>query len=97
VEIDLVAVSESTQRIRFGTCKRNASKLLGSLSALRAGAALFLAHHTRYALWQVEYCAIAPHTPPDIQLAIEAEGVIAQPLQKLLAPLQTHSISQHII
>lgn len=40
IEIDLVAVSESTRRIRFGTCKRNPAKLMSSLPALRAGAAV---------------------------------------------------------
>jgi hypothetical protein len=84
VEIDLVAVSESTKRIRFGTCKRNPAKLMSSLPALRAGAAAFLAHHTHYADWLVEFCAIAPHIPPDLQVLLQDEGVIAQPLQSLL-------------
>jgi AAA+ ATPase superfamily predicted ATPase len=92
VEIDLVAVSESTQRIRFGTCKRNASKLVSSLPALRHSAALFLAHHTQYAHWQVEYCAIAPHMPPDVVATLDAAGVVAQPLQQLLKPLLTPSV-----
>jgi uncharacterized protein len=87
VEIDLVAVSESTGRIRFGTCKRNPAKLLASLPALQTGAAAFLAHHTAYAQWQVEYCAIAPTIPTDIAAAIKAQNIIAQPLQTLLAPL----------
>lgn len=92
VAIDLVAVSESTQRIRFGTCKRNASKLVGSLPALRHSAAQFLAHHTQYAQWQVEYCAIAPHMPPDVVATLDAAGVVAQPLQLLLKPLLTPSV-----
>ena len=87
VEIDLVAVSESTRRIRFGTCKRNPAKLMDSLPALRAGAAAFLAHHTQYAEWQVEFCAIAPQIPPSIQAVLQAAGVIAQPLQSLLTLL----------
>ncbi|MCW2314204.1 ATP-binding protein [Rhodoferax antarcticus] len=87
VEIDLVAVSESTRRIRFGTCKRNASKLLGSVPALRAGAAAFLSHNTAYVSWQVEFCAIAPQISTAIQSELHAAGVISQPLQALLAPL----------
>jgi AAA+ ATPase superfamily predicted ATPase len=87
VEIDLVAVSESTQRIRFGTCKRNPERLLGSVATLRKGAAAFLAHHKQYAQWQVEYCAIAPDIPPDVQRALQQEGVLAQPLQSLLDQL----------
>lgn len=87
VEIDLVAVSESMRRIRFGTCKRNPAKLMNSLPALRAGAAAFLAQHTQYAEWQVEFCAIAPQIPPNIQAELQAAGVIAQPLQSLLTLL----------
>jgi hypothetical protein len=84
-----VAVSESTRRIRFGTCKRNPAKLINSLAGLRAGAAVFLAHHTQYAEWQVEYCAIAPQIPPGVQAELQAAGVIAQPLQSLLSLLTT--------
>lgn len=87
VEIDLVAVSESTRRIRFGTCKRNPAKLAGSLTVLRADAETFLKHHGHFTTWTVEYCAIAPRIPSDIQIELEAAGVIAQPLQNLLAPL----------
>jgi uncharacterized protein len=87
IEIDLVAVSESTRRIRFGTCKRNPAKIMSSLPALRAGAAAFLMHHAHYAEWQVEFCAIAPQIPQSIQTELQAAGVIAQPLQSLLALL----------
>ncbi|MBV5345900.1 MAG: hypothetical protein JZU63_10495, partial [Rhodoferax sp.] len=89
IEIDLVAVSESTRRIRFGTCKRNPAKLMGSVPALRVGAAAFLSHHAHYAEWQVEFCAIAPQISPGIQAELEAVGVIAQPMQSLLALLAT--------
>lgn len=71
VEIDLVAVSEPTRRIRFGTCKRNPVKLIGSLSGLRAGAQAFLRHHRTYVDWQVEYCAIAPNIRAEIQSALQ--------------------------
>ncbi len=87
VEIDLVAVSEPTRRIRFGTCKRNPAKLMNSLPALRAGAAAFLAHHAQYAEWQVEFCAIAPQIPQHLQAELQSAGVIAQSLQSLLAVL----------
>jgi AAA+ ATPase superfamily predicted ATPase len=93
VEIDLVAVSESSRRIRFGACKRNPAKLLGSLPALRAGAAAFLAHHTHFADWQVEFCAIAPQMTPDLCTELTAAGVIAQPLQSLLALLTSETQS----
>ena len=89
MEIDLVAVSEATRRIRFGTCRRNPAKLLASLPALRASVATFLKHHSAYADWMIEYCAIAPQIPPAIRDELSAAGVISQPLTDLLAPLTT--------
>jgi uncharacterized protein len=89
IEINLVAVSESTRRIRFGTCKRNPAKLLGSLPAMRIAAAAFWVHHAQYAEWQVELCAFAPQIPQDVQAELQAADVIAQPLQSLLAPSAT--------
>jgi AAA+ ATPase superfamily predicted ATPase len=88
VEIDLVAVSETTRRIRFGTCKRHAEKLLGSIAALKANVAAFLAHHRDYSSWQIEYCAIAPSIPAPVQAQLQAAGIIPQPLGALLAPLE---------
>lgn len=87
IEIDLVAVSETTGRIRFGTCKRNPAKLLSSLPQLKANAQSFLKHHNRYANWAVEYCAIAPHIAPDIRSRLEDEDVIPQSLPELWRPL----------
>ena len=89
LEIDLVAVSETTHRIRFGTCKRNPHKLLGSLGSLRANVQSFLKHHTQYAHWTVELCAIAPTLTPSIRQALADEGVIAQSLADLWAPLHS--------
>ena len=87
VEIDLVAVSEETRRIRFGTCKRNPDKLLGSIASLRHNAGSFLQHHAAYKDWTVEYVAIAPTMSADHQRKLQQENIIAQPLQKLLQPL----------
>ena len=87
VEIDLVAVSDSSRRIRFGTCKRNSAKLLSSLASLRANAAVFLKHH-HFETWHVEYCAIAPRIPADIRTQIQSAGVIPQTLQDLTDPLR---------
>lgn len=87
VEIDLVAVSESTQRIRFGTCKRNPAKLLGSLPQLKANVAVFLKHHRTYETWTVEYCAIAPRISAALRSELRSANVISQPLTDLLAPL----------
>ena len=86
-EIDLVAISEDRQCIRFGTCKRNPEKLTSSSAALKRNAKIFLSHHPKYEHWQIEYMAISPSIPPKIQTALEQEGIIAQSLSDLWTPL----------
>ncbi len=87
VEIDLVAVSEETQRIRFGTCKRNPDKLHASIEALQRHAVTFLQHHPTYAGWQIEYVAIAPNIDAPLAAELRSRNVIPQPLSQLLKPL----------
>ncbi|MBI5753053.1 MAG: ATP-binding protein [Hydrogenophilales bacterium] len=83
VEIDLVAVSEDEQRIRFGTCKRNPARLPGALDALKRSAGRFLDSHGRFSGWRSEYLAIAPDITPDLRAALEAHDVIPQSLVDL--------------
>lgn len=87
VEIDLVAVNEDEQRIRFGTCKRNPEKLLGALDDLKRSADRFLASHARFNGWRYEYVAIGPTIDLDIKSAIEARSVIPQSLADLISEL----------
>jgi AAA+ ATPase superfamily predicted ATPase len=84
VELDLVAISENTRRIRFGTCKRNAVNLMSSLSGLFEGAKTFLLHHKQFADWQVEYCAIAPSIPKEIELKLKKVNVLPESLADML-------------
>lgn len=88
VEIDLVALSEETRRIRFGTCKRNPEKLVGSLANLRRCAQAFLAHHSRFSTWGVEYVAIAPTIGTDIRIQLRHEQALPQSIADLLSLLQ---------
>jgi hypothetical protein len=80
-------VSESSCRIRFGSCKRNPDKLLGSIESLRKNAQAFLKHHAQYSSWQIEFVAIAPQMPSNIARQLESKGVIAQSLAQLMHPL----------
>jgi len=89
IEIDLVAVSEATRRIRFGTCKRNPSKIMGSLDSLRVNTATFLQHHHKFDGWRIEYCAIAPQIPDEIQRQLQSAGVISQSLQSLIENIRS--------
>jgi AAA+ ATPase superfamily predicted ATPase len=87
VEVDLVALAESEQRIRFGTCRRNPDKLLASLGGLRAGAAAFIQTHGRYRDWHIEYVAIAPEITPVLRAHLQHAGLIVQDLKDLTADL----------
>ncbi|MCR9105771.1 MAG: ATP-binding protein [Gammaproteobacteria bacterium] len=85
VEIDLVALNEDEQCIRFASCKRNAEKLAGSIVSLKEAARRFLAAHKRFAGWQIEYAAIAPDISETARDVLVAQGVIPQSLSDLIA------------
>jgi len=87
VEIDLVAVNEEEQRIRFGTCKRNQQRLPGAIDALVRSAGRFLASHSRFNAWRAEYVAISPVITPDLRAALADRGVTAQSLSDLIQGL----------
>jgi AAA+ ATPase superfamily predicted ATPase len=87
VEIDLVAVSETERRIRFGTCRRNPEKLFASLAGLRTGADAFVQAHGRFRDWRREFVAIAPEIPAALQPRLNEAGIIPQDLRDLTTGL----------
>jgi hypothetical protein len=84
-EIDLVAISEGDRRIRFGSCKRTADRLVADLSVLDGHVARFLGAHREYATWTVEKVGIAPTIRPEVRARIQAAGHLAQDLGDLTA------------
>jgi len=87
VEIDLVAVSEEQKTIRFGSCKRQAERLPGSMPGLAVAAERFLDAHKIYQGWNVEYVAIAPAITGLQSLEIRRQGAIPQSLVDLCGEL----------
>jgi len=87
VEIDIVAVNQDEKRIRFGTCKRNAEKLLDSIPALKASAVRFQSTLPRFNRWREEFVAIAPEIPKKIRDLLAAANVIPQGLDELIKDL----------
>lgn len=87
VEIDLVALDEETETVRFGSMKRNAARLPGDLTNLRGHAQRFLDRYPSFRSWTHQYAAIAPVIPNDMRTQLEAGGVIAQDLRTLCANL----------
>ena len=86
-EIDLVALDDDSKVIRFGTCKRNAARLLGDLPMLSGHVQRFLRAHRSLQAWRVEKVAIAPVIDDGLRGQLQAAGAIPQDLNDLLQGL----------
>jgi AAA+ ATPase superfamily predicted ATPase len=86
-EIDLVALDETAQRLRLGSCKRSAAALVADLGRFDGHAARFLNAFPRFSQWQVEKVAIAPSLNQEVRQAIMAMGYLPQSLDELTAGL----------
>jgi uncharacterized protein len=87
VEIDLIAVDEDGERIRFGTCKRSAAKVVADMSNMDGHIERFLSIERRYRSWQVERVAIAPLLDADDRSSLRDGGYQAQDLADLATGL----------
>ena len=87
-ELDLVAIDDENQRLRLGTCKRSAGKLLPSLAPTDGHIARFLAAFPKLASFTVERVALAPTLDAAQRQAIQAGGYIPQDLNDLLQGLR---------
>ncbi len=79
-EIDLVAIDDERDVIRFATCKRSAEKLLADVAVQEGHARRFLESHKRYQGWTVERVSVAPRIPRDVRRQLERRGIIARDL-----------------
>lgn len=86
-EIDLVALNQDDEVIRFGTCKRAAARLVPDLAGFEGHVGRFLDAHPRYRAWRIEKVAIAPVIDAETRPRLEARGVRAQDLGDLVADL----------
>lgn len=86
-EIDLVAINEDAQIIRFGSCKRSAENLVADIRNFRGHIARFLRELPKYASWRAEYVCVAPRIAPNVRQQIEDADCIAQDLVDLTAGL----------
>lgn len=87
-EIDLVALDETSHRIRFGSCKRNGERLPADVAAFDGHIQRFLEAHPRFASWTIEKVGIAPVITPDVRTRLHAAGHIAQDVAELIADLR---------
>jgi AAA+ ATPase superfamily predicted ATPase len=86
-EIDLVAVNEKDNRIRFGSCKRSPDKLLSDITNFKNHVDRFLNENRTYQTWQVEYVAVAPRLNTDERKVLTRADILPQALDELAAGL----------
>ena len=82
-EIDLVALDEPDRRIRFGSCKRSAERLVADIPVLEGHVKRFLAARREYSEWRIEKASIAPTMTPQVRQRLEEAGHVAQDLGDL--------------
>ena len=82
-EIDLVALNEEDQTIRFGNCKRSADRLVKDLTRFEGHVGRFLAEQRAYQSWRIEKVAITPQLSNEQRAMITSAGYIPQDLNDL--------------
>ena len=82
-EIDLVAVNETDQVIRFGSCKRSPQKLLSDVNNFKQHVDRFLQAMPKYQGWTKEYAGIAPVLDADQRAILNGHDLIPQDLNDL--------------
>lgn len=86
-EIDVVALNEDDNIIRFGSCKRNADRLVADLTNQNGHVERFLQAHRVYRDWKIERVAIAPRIEKTTRDHLQMHGVIPQDLGDLIRGL----------
>ena len=86
-EIDLVAFSEVSRSIRFGSCKRSPRKLLSDVNNFKQHVERFLRTTPKYQAWTKEYVGIAPVLTKEHRAVLTDHDVIPQDLNDLTRDL----------
>lgn len=86
-DIDVIAIDDESECIRFATCKRQGSKLLASIADLRVQSERFLAAHPRFRHHAIEFAAHAPRIEAGQRKLIERQGALGLDLQEFSADL----------
>jgi uncharacterized protein len=87
-DVDLVALNEDEEVVRFGTIKRDPARLQASFPSLRESVEVFLKNHTRLQSWRHELVAVAPELSASQREVIEKRGFLAQDLTDLWKGLE---------
>jgi uncharacterized protein len=86
-EIDMVALSEKTRTIRFGSCKRNPERLVRNTEQFDGHVYRFLALNRSFEGWTVEKVGLSPHMDDEQREFLRRAGYIPQDLTDLTREL----------
>ncbi len=84
-EIDLVALNETGQLVRFGNCKRSPERLVADLSVFNGHIERFLHAFPRFQGWRIERVGLAPALSAEVRAKLGAAGHLSQDLADLTA------------
>ncbi|HEY0984869.1 ATP-binding protein, partial [Schlesneria sp.] len=87
-EIDLVAINEVNQSIRFGSCKRSSRKLIADTNNFKQHVQRFLETMPHYQSWTKEYVGISPVLNAEERAILERHEVIPEDLNDLTIDLR---------
>ncbi len=82
-EIDLVAVNETTESIRFGSCKRSPKKLLSDVNNFKQHVERYLQTMPKYQGWTKQYVGISPLLDEEQRAILARHDIIPQDLNDL--------------
>lgn len=86
-EIDLVAVSKTTETIRFGSCKRSPGKLIADVNNFKQHVARFLQTMPKYQNWSQQLVGISPVLDAAQRAILTSHDIIPQDLNDLMQGL----------
>ncbi len=87
-EIDLVAVNETEEIVRFGSCRRSPSRLLSDANNFKGHVQRFLETMKQYQTWKVEYVGVAPLLNEEQRTVLARHDIMGQDLNDLTANLE---------
>lgn len=86
-ELDLVALDEPGQRIRFGSCKRSEEKLVKDISNFSGHVQRFMAQFPRFAGWRTELVGFSPVISAATRKELARRSVLTADLSDLTTGL----------
>lgn len=82
-EIDLVAFNETTQSIRFGSCKRSPKKLISDVNNFKQHVERFLKTMPQYEGWKQELVGISPVLDAEQRSILVSHEIVPQDINDL--------------